>query len=157
MRLTGMNHHEPQEMVELSESESWTLLREAVVGRLAVIVDDQPEIFPVNHLVDLGTVVFRTGAGTKLDGALRHRVAFEVDGYDLETSSAWSVVVKGRATDVNRLDDVLAVLALPPFAWHSAPKPHFIRIQPESVTGRRFEVAGGARATEVWPAEEPTG
>jgi len=140
-----MSHEELRTMVELSESESWTLLREAVVGRLAVMVDDQPEIFPVNHLVDLGTVVFRTGAGTKLNGAVGHRVAFEVDGYDLETSSAWSVVVKGRATDVNRLDDVLAVLTLPPFAWHSTPRPHFIRIEPDSVTGRRFEAAGDSR------------
>jgi len=83
-----MSTHEPNAVVELSETESWTLLREAVVGRLAVIVDDQPDIFPVNHLVDLGSVVFRTGPGTKLTGALGHQVAFEVDGYDLESASA---------------------------------------------------------------------
>jgi uncharacterized protein len=142
-----MSAYEPNAVVELSETESWTLLREAVVGRLAVIVDDQPDIFPVNHLVDLGSVVFRTGPGTKLTGALGHKVAFEVDGYDLESASAWSVVVKGKATGVNRLDDVLAVISLPPFAWHSAPKPHFVRIEPDSITGRRFEVSGGARPT----------
>ena len=147
-----MSLHESKEIVELSETESWTLLREAVVGRLAVIVDDQPDIFPVNHLVDLGSVVFRTGNGTKLTGALGHQVAFEVDGYDLETASAWSVVVKGKATSVNRLDDVPAVISLPPFAWHSAPKPHFVRIEPQSITGRRFEVSGGARPS-VPPAE----
>jgi nitroimidazol reductase NimA-like FMN-containing flavoprotein (pyridoxamine 5'-phosphate oxidase superfamily) len=142
-----MSAQEPYAVVELSETESWTLIREAVVGRLAVIIDDQPEIFPVNHLVDLGSVVFRTGLGTKLTGAVGHQVAFEVDGYDLETSSAWSVVVKGRATGVNRLDDALAVISLPPFAWHPAPKPHFVRIEPDSITGRWFEVSGGARPT----------
>ena len=151
-----MSHDELKAIVELSDTESWTLLREAVVGRLAVIIDNRPDIFPVNHLVDLGSVVFRTGTGTKLLGAIGHQVAFEVDGYDLETASAWSVVVKGRATGVDRLDDVLAVIALPPFAWHSAPKPHFIRIEPDSITGRRFEVAGGARPA-VPPAETPTG
>ncbi|MEP7034826.1 MAG: pyridoxamine 5'-phosphate oxidase family protein [Dermatophilaceae bacterium] len=140
-----MSAHELNTVVELSENESWTLLREAVVGRLAVMVGDQPDIFPVNHLVDLGSVIFRTGPGTKLDRAVGAQVAFEVDGYDLETSSAWSVVVKGKATVVKRLDDVLAVISLPPFAWHSAPKPHFVRIEPDSITGRRFEVSGGAR------------
>jgi len=151
-----MSADELNAVVELSESESWTLLREAVVGRLAVIVDDQPDIFPVNHLVDLGSVVFRTGAGTKLTGAIGHQVAFEVDGYDLESASAWSVVVKGKATAVSRLDDVLAVISLPPFAWHSAPKPHFVRIEPDSITGRRFEVSGGARRS-VPPTEAPIG
>jgi len=151
-----MSAHELNTVIELSESESWTLLREAVVGRLAVIVDEQPDIFPVNHLVDLGSVVFRTGPGTKLDAAVGHQVAFEVDGYDLETSSAWSVVVKGNASRVNRLDHVLAVISLPPFAWHSAPKPHFIRIEPHSITGRRFEVRGGARPS-VPALEAPAG
>lgn len=107
--------------VVLSEAESWTLLREAVVGRLAVIVDDRPDIFPVNHLVDHGSVVFRTAAGTKLAGAVGHWVAYEVDGYDLQTGSAWSVVVKGRAHEVKRLYDVLEVVELPLFPWHSTP------------------------------------
>ncbi|MEO6145151.1 MAG: pyridoxamine 5'-phosphate oxidase family protein [Dermatophilaceae bacterium] len=151
-----MNNDEPKAIVELSSAESWTLLREAVVGRLAVVVDDRPDIFPVNHLVDLGSVVFRTAPGTKLNAAIGHHVAFEVDGYDVETTSAWSVVVKGRASAVNRLDDVLAVIALPPFAWHSAPKPHFIRIEPDSITGRRFEVRGGSRPV-VTSVEAPTG
>ncbi|MEO8519210.1 MAG: pyridoxamine 5'-phosphate oxidase family protein [Dermatophilaceae bacterium] len=151
-----MSDHKLNTVIELSESESWTLLREAVVGRLAVVVDDQPDIFPVNHLVDLGSVVFRTGPGTKLDAAVGRQVAFEVDGYDLETSSAWSVVVKGKATRVSRLDDVLTVVSLPPFAWHSAPKPHFVRIEPDSITGRRFEVRGGARPS-VPALEAPTG
>ena len=151
-----MSLHQLNAIVELSDSESWTLLSEAVVGRLAVIVDDQPDIFPVNHLVDLGSVLFRTGPGTKLNGAIGHQVAFEVDGYDLESASAWSVVVKGKARGVNRLDDVLAVISLPPFAWHSAPKPHFIRIEPDSITGRRFEVSGGARPA-LPPAEAPIG
>ena len=133
--------------VELSAADSWALLRHAVVGRLAVVVDERPEIFPVNHLVDRGSLVFRTAAGTKLAGAVGRWVAFEVDGYDLEAVSAWSVVVKGTAREVNRLYDVLDVFELPLFPWHASPKPHFIRIEPESITGRRFEVTGGARST----------
>jgi hypothetical protein len=141
-----MRSDEMQAGVVLSEAESWTLLREAVVGRLAVIVDDRPDIFPINHLVDHGTVVFRTAAGTKLAGTVGHWVAYEVDGYDLQTGSAWSVVVKGSAQEVKRLYDVLEVVELPLFPWHSTPKPHFIRIEPDSISGRRFEVTGGTRS-----------
>jgi uncharacterized protein len=151
-----MSRYELNDIVELSETESWILLGAAVVGRVALIVDGQPEIFPVNHLVDLGSVVFRTGPGTKLAGAVGQRVAFEVDGYDIATISAWSVVVKGTATGVKRLDDALSALNLPPYAWHSGPKPHFIRIEPDSITGRQFEVWGGARAPSVPPTQAPS-
>ena len=150
-----MTNDELNTGVELSTTESWTLLREAVVGRLAVIVDDRPDIFPVNHLVDHGSVVFRTAAGSKLAGAAGHFVAFEVDGYDRLTASAWSVVMKGEAQEVNRLYDVLEVIELPLFPWHTAPKPHFIRIEPDSITGRRFGVSGGARSPAP-PDERPT-
>jgi uncharacterized protein len=132
--------------VELSTSESWALLREAGVGRLAVVVDGHPDVFPVNHIVDNESVVFRSAAGTKLAGCAGHPVAFEVDGYDEVTASAWSVVVKGQAMQVNQLYDVLEVIELPLFPWHSGPKPHFIRIEAGTITGRRFEVTGGARS-----------
>ena len=133
--------------VELAAPVSWALLRQARVGRLALIVDGHPDIFPVNHLVDHGTVVFRTAAGAKLAGAVGHTVAFEVDGFDIRTATAWSVVVKGTANEVIRLYDVLDVSELPLFPWHPTPKPHFIRIQPDSITGRLFEVTGNARST----------
>jgi hypothetical protein len=142
-----MNDDQMNVGVELSAADSWALLRHAVVGRLAVVVDERPEIFPVNHLVDRGSLVFRTAPGTKLAGAVGRWVAFEVDGYDLETATAWSVIVKGTAREVNRLYEVLDVFELPLFPWHSSPKPHFIRIEPESLTGRRFEVTSGARST----------
>ena len=48
----------------------WALLRSQEVGRLAVSIADRPEIFPVNYVVDHGTVVFRTAEGTKLAGAV---------------------------------------------------------------------------------------
>jgi len=132
---------------ELSPHDSWALLRCAGVGRLALIVDGHPDIFPVNHVVDQGTVVFRTAGGTKLAGAVGQMVAFEVDGYDIGTASAWSVVVKGTAHAVIRLYEVLDVSELPLYPWHSTTKPHFIRIEPDSITGRLFEMTGNARST----------
>lgn len=122
----------------LSHSECWSLLREAVVGRLAVVIDDAPDIFPVNHVVDHGSLVFRTADGTKLTGAVGHRVAFEVDGYDLSSGQAWSVVVKGTAHEVKQLHDVLDAMDLRVFPWHGGNKPRFVRIEPEDVSGHRF-------------------
>jgi len=135
--------------IELSAAESWALLRAADVGRLAVIVDERPDIFPVNFLVDHGSVVVRTALGTKFSGAVGHWVAFEVDGYDVDTGSAWSVVLKGEGLEVNRLYDVLEVIELPLFPWHTAPKAHFLRIEPHSVTGRRFEVSVDPASTQA--------
>lgn len=131
--LTSMEH--------LSVSESWSLVRSAPVGRLAVVVDGRPEIFPLNHVVDHGTLVFRTAEGTKLSGTVGHEVAYEVDGLDPTGTLAWSVVIKGRAHEVTKLHEALESLELPLFPWHSGPKPRIVRVQPDEVQGRRFPVA----------------
>lgn len=145
MAATGVTSPGRQEGVEvLLPNDCWALLRGAQVGRLAVAIMNQPDIFPVNHVVDHGTVVFRTAEGTKLAAAvLGTAVAFEVDGYDAAKGEAWSVVVKGRAVEIQRLHELLAATDLPLFPWHVAPKGRFVRIEPDSVTGRRFHVVEG--------------
>jgi nitroimidazol reductase NimA-like FMN-containing flavoprotein (pyridoxamine 5'-phosphate oxidase superfamily) len=147
-KVNGMSTDQMKETeVGLSAEDSWALLRQAVVGRLALIVDDRPDIFPVNYKVDQGSVVFRTAQGRKLAGAVGHAVAFEVDGYVEETCGAWSVVVKGTAKEVIRLYDVLEVLVeVPLYPWHPSPKSHVIRIEPDSITGRRFHLSPDARS-----------
>ena len=127
----------------LATNQCWELLRASVVGRLAVTVDGDPDIFPVNPVVDHGTIVFRTAAGTKLAATKGRNVAFEVDGYDIETAHAWSVVVKGRAQEIWEAEETLRALRLPLFPWQPGRKPRFVRIEPLSVTGRRFVVDGG--------------
>ncbi|HEY6742509.1 MAG TPA: pyridoxamine 5'-phosphate oxidase family protein, partial [Lapillicoccus sp.] len=121
----------------------WTLLRSAPLGRLATVVDGRPDIHPVNHLVDHGTVLFRTADGTKLRAAVGHEVAFEADGYDADAGQAWSVVVKGTAREISELDESLGVMILPLFPWQAGPKPRFVRIKPAQITGRRFVVSSG--------------
>jgi hypothetical protein len=125
----------------LEANTCWELLRSADVGRLAVSIGNCPDIFPVNFVVDHGTIVFRTAEGTKLAAAvLGKAVAFEVDGYDAEAGEAWSVVMRGRAVEIERAQDVFDALDLPLFPWHAAPKHRFVRIEPEDVSGRRFKV-----------------
>ena len=90
----------------LSTSQSWAMLRRTSLGRLAVVVDGAPDVFPVNVVVDHGSVVFKTAAGTKLAAADGQAVALEADAVE-QDGSAWSVVVKGRARTIRGLHDSL--------------------------------------------------
>jgi hypothetical protein len=130
----------------LSPDECWEAIRGAEVGRLGVVIDEDPEIFPVNFAVNRGTVVFRTAEGTKLDGALPgNRVVFEVDGYNPDTNQAWSAVVKGTADRARSIEEVLETVALPIFPWQAGDKTSYVTIVPSEITGRRFHVQAGAR------------
>ena len=127
---------------ELAESTCWELLRTTSVGRLAVWVDDHPDIFPLNYAVDHGTVVFRSRAGTKLAAALSDSpVALEADGYNAEKAAAWSVVIRGKAEEIKGGPDLLDTIDLPLFPWQAGDKGRFIRIIPTTTTGRRFPIA----------------
>lgn len=133
---------EPAPDVEnLEHHDCWALLRTVSVGRLAVLTDGHPDIFPINYTVDSGTLVFRTGEGTKLsaasDGA---QVAVEADGVDAQTGLAWSVVAKGTAEIVTGTEHILDTAALYLFPWQAGHKDTFIRITPNTLTGRRFKV-----------------
>ena len=134
--------HEKSPVEQLSEDTCWALLRTTAVGRLAVWVDDHPDIFPLNYAVDHGTVVFRSAAGTKVSAALSDSpVALEADGYDPETSQAWSVVVRGDAQRISRPQELIDTLELPLFPWQAGDKGQFIRIVPTTTSGRRFGIA----------------
>ncbi len=125
----------------LTDDECWQLLGRTQVGRLAVDVGGQPDIFPINYVVDGETIVFRSGAGTKLAASvLMHHVAFEIDGYEPDAHVAWSVILKGRAELVEKMGDLWEAEDLPLFPWLATPKPNFVRVTPTIVTGRRFHV-----------------
>ncbi|HST84101.1 MAG TPA: pyridoxamine 5'-phosphate oxidase family protein [Kineosporiaceae bacterium] len=137
----------PQPAALLTDNDCWGLLRRVQVGRLAVVLDGEPEIFPVNYIVDHGTLVFRTADGTKLTAALTNRtVAFESDGFDSDRSVAWSVVVKGSASEIRELEDKIDASLLPLAPWHGGPKHRFVRIVPSQISGRQFAVVDGS----VW-------
>lgn len=126
----------------LSEADCLALLQVTEVGRLAIAINNTPDIFPLNFVVDHGTIVFRTAEGTKLAGAvLGKSVAFEVDGSNDVTGVAWSVVVKGRAIEIDNMYELFDALDLPLYPWHTAPKHRFVRIRPSEITGRQFHLA----------------
>ena len=125
----------------LDANACWGLLRGVSVGHLAVLVDGHPEIFPVNYKVDHGSVVFRTGEGTKLHAAARPTaVALEADGTDQDKRTAWSVHVKGHAEVLEPSTELMAGVGLTLFPWQAGHKDHCVRIVPTTVSGRRFTV-----------------
>jgi len=121
-----------------------------------VIIDDHPDIFPVNFRVDHGAVVFRTGEGAKL-AALKDReqVVFEVDGFTENGAVMWSVVVKGKRELLQKTEDLLDAVSLHVFPWEAGSKDHFVRILPNSVTGRRFTIAEPMSWSESEPSARP--
>jgi len=122
---------------DLTDEESWELLREHFFGRLAISVSDQPEIFPFNYIVQNGTLVFRTAQGTKLAGlTVNEHVAVEIDGYHV--TGGWSVVVKGRARAAEWGEDFELAQTSGLKPWVGTRKQVFVRITPDQVTGRRF-------------------
>ena len=122
----------------LNEDECWDLLARRQLGRLALAVDGEPDIFPVNYVVDGPRVLFRTAPGSKLAVlSVNPRVAFEVDEYD-ETYGA-SVVLKGVAKRLELQREIDAADALPLTPWIPTLKYRWVRIAPTSITGRRFE------------------
>ncbi|MET1086527.1 MAG: pyridoxamine 5'-phosphate oxidase family protein [Arthrobacter sp.] len=134
----------------LDAQECWRLLGETSVGRLAVIVEDHPDVFPVNFKVDNGALVFRTGTGTK-DQALDAGapVALEADSVSAQSGTAWSVVVKGRAERATSTDQITDSVDRALFPWQGTGKDSLIRIMPESVTGRRFTLTPSTWATSL--------
>ncbi|MBC9821206.1 pyridoxamine 5'-phosphate oxidase family protein [Terrabacter sp. MAHUQ-38] len=133
----------PEHTELLDRHECWDLLRRGTVGRLAVVVDGEPDIFPINYVVDHGTVVFRTDAGRKLSAAANRAVAFEADGYDAREAVAWSVVVHGVGSEIRETDEVIDAMGLSLAPWQQGAKARFIRIKASAVTGRRIHIQGG--------------
>lgn len=123
----------------IQPEECWKLIGLEPIGRVALLVEGLPEIYPVNHLVDGRTILFRTDPGSKLRSVLTSpRVCFEVDGIDPDEQLGWSVMVKGRALVARSGAAVQRVADLPLSPWAEGEKAHWIRIDPVEVSGRRI-------------------
>jgi nitroimidazol reductase NimA-like FMN-containing flavoprotein (pyridoxamine 5'-phosphate oxidase superfamily) len=123
-------------VVETTEAESWLLLGGTLVGRLGVSSGDRPAIYPVNFLVDGGTILFRTANGEKL-AHLRENphVVFEADG--VHDRGAWSVVVTGLAAVLPAEETLPESVSLP--AWAPIEPYVVVRIEPVAIRGRQWQ------------------
>lgn len=127
-------------LIEIPAEECENLLAAATLGRLGVVVDGRPEIFPVNHVYDrqAGCVTFPTDAGTKLHGALGWPwVAYEVDGIEPGDQGGWSVLVVGSAEEISDRAEIARLAAGRQVLWRTGDSVRWLRIVPSKVTGRR--------------------
>ena len=117
--------------------ECWDLLKGVSLGRLVTCVDGQPEMFPVNFVVQRRTVLFRTAEGTKLiSTAINNHVVFEADEHNIV--EGWSVIVKGVARSLRTNEELEEAEHAQLLSWTAPAKTHYVRVLPELVTGRRF-------------------
>lgn len=129
--------NEENPITEVPEDSCWGYLDTAEVGRLATSVNDQPEVFPVNYVVDGQSIVFRTAAGSKLEDIVtNNRVAFEADGWTEE--AGWSVVLRGKAEIITDDAELALCDKMPLLPWVPTVKRNYIRVEADQITGRTF-------------------
>lgn len=129
----------------LDADECNALLRRGTVGRLGFVVDGEIDILPVTYGMDRWTISFRTGSGEKLAAAIMERVvAFEVDSWDADAKSGWSVLVKGTATMVTDAETIERLEALGLELWvPENESQQWVQIRAVEITGRRVAPDGG--------------
>lgn len=103
-------------------------------------------VLPVTYALDgERSVIFRTGRGSKLARAERDigEAAFEVDQFDVETRTGWSVLVSGQMDEVVELTEITRLKGLPLEPWaDGVSRPRWIRISIERISGREIVRTG---------------
>ncbi len=114
-------------------------LRRARVARVGYLEGDEPVIVPVNVAADdEANVVFRTADAGALAGLHGRKVAVEVDGYDAQRRTGWSILVRGVGRDITSASDALAtrLRAMPLDCWAPGDRDRIVAVLPVSITSR---------------------
>jgi uncharacterized protein len=138
-----------QPVVETLDLETClALLATQAIGRVAVARSGSaPHVVPVNYAMLRGSVVFRTAPGTKLEWLGTEPVSFEVDTFDLESRTGWSVVVQGFAYEASDREMEIEDILVDSFVDRQNSR--WARLEPQSITGRRIA------HPSVHPGREP--
>lgn len=122
----------------LDEAQCTSLLHLQRVGRIG-LGGETPLVVPVVYALLDGDIVFRTAPGEKLIAAAMHRpVAFEIDDFDLEHRTGWSVIVVGAASEIVHPKELEQAKGLGLVPWAGEVRDRFVRITPETISGRRI-------------------
>lgn len=115
------------------------LLGQATLGRIGITMRALPVILPVNFRLVGDRIVFRTGAGTKLEAATHNTiVAFEVDEVDRVEHTGWSVVVTGIAREVLDRESLEELAAANIPKWAPSDDERMVEVTLDLVSGRRI-------------------
>lgn len=123
----------------LTSEECDRLLSTTPMGRVSFLLDGEPQILPVNYRFEDGSIVIRTTAGSKIEAAeMHHRFGFEIDHWDAEERSGWSVVAHGSGEVVDDPDEVRRLERLGLESWAGGQESDlWIRLRLDDITGRR--------------------
>jgi len=130
----------PITIEEMTAAECAETLANHHFGRIGVVSDGRQLIFPVNYVFEDGRIAIRTDPGTKLAAAAQGHVAFEIDSVDEMARTGWSVLVTGMGYEVTDAVDLASeeLRRFPVDTWAPGQKAHWIRIEPQTITGRRL-------------------
>lgn len=130
-------HPEGADLVELSVEECWRLIETRSIGRFALNrTGAGPLVVPVNYVIDGDhTLVFRSGAGTKLDSVGHGMAVIQVDEIDPLHRTGWSVVIEGTTSWQDEGHDRTVVET-----WAPGSRPYVVRLVAVVVTGRRIDL-----------------
>jgi nitroimidazol reductase NimA-like FMN-containing flavoprotein (pyridoxamine 5'-phosphate oxidase superfamily) len=124
---------------ELDEEECRRLLGTAVIGRLAFTEGSLPAVQPVHFTLLGGHVVIPTRPGSKVAAATANAVvAFEVDDFDPEEKTGWSVTAVGPSRLLTRPDEIEELEALGLAPWAGTPHRCYIAVRTTILRGRRL-------------------
>ena len=131
---------------ELTLSECLGFLSGTSIGRIAVVANGYPLVFPVNYkFVERPSggpvIVLRTRAGSTIDSS-GEAVGFQIDGIDTGADAGWSVLVRGALHHVPRAELEELLPWADPRPWATG-RDEWLVIAPVTITGRRI-VAGDA-------------
>jgi nitroimidazol reductase NimA-like FMN-containing flavoprotein (pyridoxamine 5'-phosphate oxidase superfamily) len=122
-------------LIDLDPDQCWELAASRPVGRLAWSGPSGPTVIPVNFAVDGRSVRVRTpaysAAARECDDS---PVAFEVDTFDADEHTGWSVLMRGHA----HLEYGEHAQDHAPEPWVSGPRTLLLRVEVGAITGRRL-------------------
>lgn len=128
-------------MAILGDQKCRRILHDQSLGRIGFVDEEgEPTVLPVAYRFHSGRIVFLSSEGNKLRAAARgERVCFQVDGWDPDAHTGWSVLVRGlcRAVpdeEAGRLSDV----DLRPWLRSVLRPMRWIEVIPDEITGRRL-------------------
>ena len=153
------HQHQQTLMIDLTEDECLALLDRCELGRLAVVVEGRPEIFPVSHVFDetLRRVVFSSSDGTKLRAGLAWPwVAYEVDGVEETEDEGWSVLIVGSLEEIHDAATLTRVSANRIALWAAGDGTRWFRVEPTKMTGRRIRAVVNLTTREAIAPPDPT-
>ncbi|KQV19306.1 MULTISPECIES: pyridoxamine 5'-phosphate oxidase family protein [unclassified Kitasatospora] len=130
-------------LIRLTPGQCWNLLGAGGIGRVALPAKAGPTILPVNYTVRAGSVVYRTDPHGAAAPGPESPASFQVDRTDEQKGTGWSVLLTGTAEPIDDLSEIRRLESAPGAEpWAGGNRPLWVRIRPDTVTGRRIGTVG---------------